>query len=97
MIARPNPKHRRPLTPEELEHEQQQRALVGAVWKAPIKTLLRRGEVEPPNVCVGRLPIAARATYRERGDLQRIRQTQWWELIDPLLLEIGEFVLGPAF
>ena len=66
------------------------------VWSAPINTLLRRGELEPPDVCVDRVPLTARATYRERGDLNRIRQTQRWELIDPLLLEVSKFVLGPA-
>ena len=96
MIAKPNARYWRPLSLEELEHEQQQRALVGGVWSAPIKTLLRRGELEPPNVSVDRVPVMARATYRERGDLHRIRQTQRWELIDPLLLEVSRFVLGPA-
>lgn len=96
MVARPNARYRKPLSLEQLEHERQQRALVGGVWSAPIKTLLRRGELEPPDVSVGRVPIVARATYRERGDLQRIRQTQRWELIDPLLLEVSAFVLGPA-
>jgi len=96
MVAKPNAGHCRPLTLEALEHERQRRAHVGGVWSAPINTLLRRGELEPPDVCVDRVPLTARATYRERGDLNRIRQTQRWELIDPLLLEVSKFVLGPA-